>query len=73
MSCCGGKCGCGSGCTCKKYPDLGFSGETTKAESLVFGVAPAMENQYEAFGESNDENDGCKCGSDCKCDPCTCA
>ncbi|XP_018489432.1 metallothionein-like protein 2A [Raphanus sativus] len=82
MSCCGGNCGCGSACTCvngccggcKKYPDLGFSGETTTSETFVSGVAPAMKNQYEASGESNAENDGCtcKCGSDCKCDPCTC-
>ncbi|KAL0799362.1 hypothetical protein Bca101_054537 [Brassica carinata] len=80
MSCCGGNCGCGSACTCvsgccggcKKYPDLGFSGETTKTETFAYGVAPAMKNQYEAYGESNVENDRCKCGSDCKCDPCTC-
>ncbi|KAL0675895.1 hypothetical protein Bca4012_003876 [Brassica carinata] len=57
---------------CKKNPDLGFSGETTTTETFVFGVAPAIKNQYEAYGESNVENDGCKCGSDCKCDPCTC-
>ncbi|KAG2318387.1 hypothetical protein Bca52824_011600 [Brassica carinata] len=80
MSCCGGNCGCGSACTCvsgccggcKKYPDLGFSSETTKTETFAYGVAPAMKNQYEAYGESNVENDGCKCGSDCKCDPCSC-
>ncbi|CAF2126838.1 unnamed protein product [Brassica napus] len=78
MSCCGGNCGCGSACTCVsgccggQNPELGFSGETTTTETFVFGVAPAMKNQYEAFGESNVENDGCKCGSDCKCDPCTC-
>ena len=65
--------GCCFGCcSCKKNPELGFSGETTTTETYVFGVAPAMKNQYEAFGESNVENDGCKCGSDCKCDPCTC-
>ncbi|CAA7021222.1 unnamed protein product [Microthlaspi erraticum] len=80
MSCCGGNCGCGSGCKCgngcggcKMYPDLGFSGETTTTETLVLGVAPAMNSQYEASGETFvAENDACKCGSDCKCDPCTC-
>ncbi|WZY96021.1 hypothetical protein YC2023_068350 [Brassica napus] len=53
------------------YPDLGFSGESTTTETFVFGVAPAMKNQYEASGEGVAENDACKCGSDCKCDPCT--
>ncbi|CAA7033625.1 unnamed protein product [Microthlaspi erraticum] len=79
MSCCGGNCGCGSGCKCgngcggcKRNPDLGFTAETTTTETFVFGVAPAMKNQYEASDESSAENDACKCGSDCKCDPCTC-
>ena len=54
------------------YPDLGFSGESTTTETFVFGVAPTMKNQYEASGEGSAENDACKCGSDCKCDPCTC-
>ncbi|WZZ23333.1 hypothetical protein YC2023_124720 [Brassica napus] len=55
------------------YPDLGFSGETTTTETLVLGVAPAMNSQYEASGETFvAENDACKCGSDCKCNPCTC-
>ncbi|KAL0648895.1 hypothetical protein Bca4012_047186 [Brassica carinata] len=58
---------------CKMYPDLGFSGETTTTETLVLGVAPAMNSQYEASGETFvAENDACKCGSDCKCNPCTC-
>ncbi|CAN7037214.1 hypothetical protein BRARA_B00047 [Brassica rapa] len=80
MSCCGGNCSCGSDCKCdgckgcKMYPDLGFSGETTTTQTLVLGVAPSMNSQYEASGETFfAENDGCKCGSDCKCDnPCTC-
>ncbi|AED90465.1 metallothionein 2b [Arabidopsis thaliana] len=76
MSCCGGSCGCGSACKCgngcggcKRYPDL----ENTATETLVLGVAPAMNSQYEASGETFvAENDACKCGSDCKCNPCTC-
>ncbi|CAH8371164.1 unnamed protein product [Eruca vesicaria subsp. sativa] len=80
MSCCGGNCSCGSDCKCdgckgcKMYPDLGFSGETTTTETLILGLAPSMNSQYEASGETFvAENDGCKCGSDCKCDnPCTC-
>ncbi len=51
------------------YPDL----ENTATETLVLGVAPAMNSQYEASGETFvAENDACKCGSDCKCNPCTC-
>ncbi|XP_010558323.1 PREDICTED: metallothionein-like protein type 2 [Tarenaya hassleriana] len=77
MSSCGGNCGCGSDCKCgngcggsKMYPDLGFSGEsTTTAETLVLGVAPEMKAEY---GEASGENGGCKCGSDCQCNPCTC-
>ncbi|XP_010553044.1 PREDICTED: metallothionein-like protein type 2 [Tarenaya hassleriana] len=80
MSCCGGNCGCGSGCKCgsgcggcKMYPDVSFFGENTTTESLVLGVAPTMKAVYgEASGETGAENGGCKCGSDCKCDPCTC-
>ncbi|KAF3544489.1 hypothetical protein DY000_02000074 [Brassica cretica] len=79
MSCYGGNYGCGAGCKCvgcggyKMYPDLSFSGETTTTETLVLGVAPSMNSQYEASGETFvAENDACKCGSDCKCNPCTC-
>jgi len=55
--------------SCKRYPDL----ENTATETLVLGVAPAMNSQYEASGETFvAENDACKCGSDCKCNPCTC-
>ncbi|CAN8270032.1 unnamed protein product [Cochlearia groenlandica] len=81
MSGCGGNCGCGSGCKCgsgcscsccKRNPDVGFSGEASATETLIYGVGPVTKNQYEASGERNVENDACKCGSDCKCDPCTC-
>ena len=59
--------------SCKMYPDLSFSGETTTTETVVLGVAPSMNSQYEASGETFvAENDACKCGSDCKCNPCTC-
>ncbi|KAL1200537.1 Metallothionein-like protein type 2, MT2-22 [Cardamine amara subsp. amara] len=77
MSCCGGNCGCGSACKCgngcggcKMYPDVETS---TTTETLVLGVAPAVSSQHEASGETIvAENDACKCGSDCKCNPCTC-
>ncbi|XP_002532857.2 metallothionein-like protein type 2 [Ricinus communis] len=78
MSCCGGNCGCGSGCKCgsgcggcSMYPSLGFSESSTKTELLIAGVAPAKK-----FFEGSEMNfsaeSGCKCGSSCSCDPCTC-
>ncbi|KAM3325467.1 metallothionein-like protein type 2 B [Capsicum chacoense] len=57
---------------CKMYPDMSYTESMTTTETLVLGVGPektsfgAME-----MGESPAEN-GCKCGSDCKCNPCTC-
>ncbi|KAK9170489.1 hypothetical protein Syun_002629 [Stephania yunnanensis] len=81
MSCCGGNCGCGTGCKCgtsctgcKMYPDLEYAGEmgTTKAV-IIDGVAPTTPF-FEGSSEMGvgAENDGCKCGPDCKCNPCTC-
>ncbi|KAJ7961425.1 Metallothionein protein [Quillaja saponaria] len=78
MSCCGGNCGCGSGCKCgsgcggcKMYPDMGF--ENTTTETLIMGVPPTMKTYFEESEIGvGAENDGCKCGSDCKCDPCAC-
>ncbi|XP_050203503.1 metallothionein-like protein type 2 [Mercurialis annua] len=78
MSCCGGNCGCGSSCGCGNgckgcgmYPDLGFSEGSAGAEVLIAGLAPVnnffMRSEMNMSGES-----GCKCGSSCTCDPCTC-
>ncbi|KAF7145317.1 hypothetical protein RHSIM_Rhsim04G0157100 [Rhododendron simsii] len=73
MSCCGGNCGCGSDCKCgsgcggcKMYPDS----EQTTTQTLIVGVAP-HKTYFEGF-EMGAENDGCKCGAKCTCDPCTC-
>ncbi|CAN4116087.1 unnamed protein product [Withania somnifera] len=58
---------------CKMYPDLSYTESTTTTETLVLGVGPektsfgAME-----MGESPVAENGCKCGSDCKCNPCNC-
>nr|CAC40742.1 methallothioneine-like protein [Atropa belladonna] len=81
MSCCGGNCGCesraskcGTGCGgCKMYPDMSYS-ESTTSETLVLGVGPEKTSfRAMEFGESPVAENGCKCGSDCKCDPCTCS
>nr|AEF01492.1 metallothionein [Salicornia brachiata] len=77
MSCCGGNCGCGSACKCgngcggcKMFPDFGEN--TSNPTVLIAGVAPKM-----AYAEGSEmgvaaENDGCKCGPNCQCNPCTC-
>ncbi|CAL0302706.1 unnamed protein product [Lupinus luteus] len=77
-SCSGGKCGCGSGCKggngcggCKMYPDLSYN-ESTTTETLVMGFAPIKAHFEGAEMGVGAENDGCKCGSNCTCDPCNC-
>jgi len=58
---------CGS---CNKYSfDLSYA---EKEESLVLGVGP-VKAQFEG-GEMGvaAEDSGCKCGSNCTCDPCNC-
>ncbi|KAF9599307.1 hypothetical protein IFM89_036605 [Coptis chinensis] len=78
-SCCAGKCGCGDGCKCgsscagcKKYPDLGYSGEGTSGETMIIGFAPE-KNYFEGSEMSvGAENDGCQCGANCTCNPCNC-
>nr|AAY84148.1 metallothionein [Catharanthus roseus] len=73
MSCsCGGSCNCGSGCSCgsKKYQDLETSATTT---IIIEGVAPKkmdFEESEKSFGAEGGH--GCKCGSNCNCDPCNC-
>ncbi|PIA39111.1 hypothetical protein AQUCO_02700353v1 [Aquilegia coerulea] len=78
-SCCNGNCGCGSGCKCgssctgcKRNSDLSYLGEKTSGETMVFGLAP--EKAYFEGSEMGvgAENDGCKCGPNCTCNPCTC-
>nr|GMC97543.1 metallothionein-like protein type 2 [Ipomoea batatas] len=71
MSCCGGNCGCGSACKCssdcsgcKMYPDMVETAKTT-AQTLVQGVAPTKR-------ENGGAKEGCHCGPNCQCDPCTC-
>ncbi|KRY62694.1 Metallothionein-like protein 4A, partial [Trichinella pseudospiralis] len=76
MSCCGGNCGCGSGCKCgsgcggcNMYPDMAEERITT-TQTVILGVAP-QKGQLEGFEvATGSENGGCKCGSNCPCDPC---
>ncbi|XP_018823281.1 metallothionein-like protein type 2 [Juglans regia] len=69
---CGSSCKCGSGCNCSSmYPDLGFS-EKTSTKTIIAGVAPAMKIYNEGSEMSFVAENGCKCGSNCACDPCNC-
>ncbi|KDP34499.1 hypothetical protein JCGZ_11049 [Jatropha curcas] len=77
MSCCGGNCGCGSGCMCSgcgggygMYPDIA---ESTRTETLIAGVAPSKKlNESSEMSIGAEGGHGCKCGSNCSCDPCNC-
>ncbi|KAI4331713.1 hypothetical protein MLD38_029869 [Melastoma candidum] len=80
MSCCGGNCNCGSGCKCgdgcggcKMYPDLGENTTSqTTTTTLIMGVAPTKAYGVEGGEMGEGAESGCKCGSNCTCDPCTC-
>ncbi|KAI4354481.1 hypothetical protein L6164_003340 [Bauhinia variegata] len=66
---CGSSCGC-SDCKCGKNRDV-ISEQTTTA-TLVMGVAPTKAHfEGVEMGVEAAEN-GCKCGSNCTCDPCNC-
>ncbi|PNX61421.1 metallothionein-like protein type 2, partial [Trifolium pratense] len=54
---------------CKMYPDMSYT-ESSTTETLVMGVGSA-KTQFEG-AEMGAENDGCKCGANCTCNPCTC-
>ncbi|KAM7464068.1 hypothetical protein LguiA_032189 [Lonicera macranthoides] len=79
MSCCNGNCGCGSGCKCgsscggcKMYPDMSYS-ENTTTEPMIVGVAAQKGRHIEEGSETGvAAENGCKCGDNCKCNPCTC-
>ncbi|PKI61714.1 metallothionein-like protein 1 [Punica granatum] len=77
MSGCGGNCNCGSSCQCgsgcKRNPSLGYTeAATPTAKTVISGVAPVKMHKEEAPEMSTEGGHGCKCGSSCSCDPCTC-
>jgi len=53
------------------YPDLRYA-EKTATDSLVLGVASVKAHIEGAEMGVAAENGGCKCGSNCTCDPCNC-
>ncbi|KAM2542430.1 hypothetical protein TB2_021856 [Malus domestica] len=76
-SCCGGKYGCGFGCDCGSgcnrcgmAHDLSYiEGSTT--ETFVMGVSP-QKSHFEASEMGVADENGCKCGDSCTCNPCKC-
>lgn len=56
------------------YPDLVEKSSSSSSETMVTGVSPVMKFDIEQmFGEAASANEGgCKCGSNCTCDPCNC-
>ncbi|KAL2319988.1 hypothetical protein Fmac_028957 [Flemingia macrophylla] len=53
------------------YPDLSYSEKTT-AEAPVLGVALVKTHIQGVIKAVAAEDGGCKCGSNCTCDPCSC-
>ncbi|CAN4100967.1 unnamed protein product [Withania somnifera] len=49
------------------YPDL----ESTTTFTIIEGVAPMM-NYGKVEEKATEGGNGCKCGSNCTCDPCNC-
>ncbi|HDR0647764.1 TPA: hypothetical protein PVD11_004615, partial [Escherichia coli] len=55
---------------CKNYPDMSYSEKTT-TETLIVGLAP-KKTFFEGTEMGEAAENGCKCGANCTCDPCTC-
>uniref|UniRef100_A0A7N1A1E7 Metallothionein-like protein n=1 Tax=Kalanchoe fedtschenkoi TaxID=63787 RepID=A0A7N1A1E7_KALFE len=77
MSCCGGNCGCGSSCKCGNgcggcgmYPDI-ISEKASVQTRIIESVTASVKMFHDEIGAEGSEN-GCKCGSSCTCDPCSC-
>ncbi|KRX86252.1 Metallothionein-like protein type 2, partial [Trichinella patagoniensis] len=52
------------------YPGLAEEKLST-AETMILGFAP-VKGGMEGFEMAGGSENGCKCGSNCTCDPCTC-
>ncbi|KAM0061064.1 putative Metallothionein, family 15, plant [Helianthus debilis subsp. tardiflorus] len=68
-NCCGGSCDCGPACKCqtssggcKANPNISNSDTTTTVKSCC----------QEGSETRTVTSDGCKCGPNCNCNPCTC-
>lgn len=51
------------------YPDL--VEKDTNSQTMIMGVAPQMRH-FDYFEMGAKAENGCKCGSNCTCDPCNC-
>ncbi|XP_020273530.1 metallothionein-like protein type 2 [Asparagus officinalis] len=65
---CSSGCGC-NGCGCCRNPAFA-EGMVATTQTVILGVAP--QKGFEGFEGAEGENGGCKCGSNCTCDPCSC-
>ncbi|KAK9063571.1 hypothetical protein SSX86_017442 [Deinandra increscens subsp. villosa] len=72
-ACCGGSCGCGSACICQTDCDgCNMNPDIINSETII-GLAPNKRwSEASHMRAATSENDGCKCGANCTCDPCTC-
>ncbi|KAK8520627.1 hypothetical protein V6N13_030929 [Hibiscus sabdariffa] len=69
---CGSSCSCGDNCSCSSRSlNLGLSEKTATTETIISGVGP-LKMDFEASEMSTESGHGCKCGSNCTCDPCNC-
>ncbi|OMO90414.1 Metallothionein, family 15, plant [Corchorus olitorius] len=54
----------------KRNLEFGYLEKTT-TQTIIAGVAPVKMN-FESSTMSIETEHGCKCGSNCSCDPCKC-
>ncbi|TYI48738.1 hypothetical protein E1A91_D13G268100v1 [Gossypium mustelinum] len=69
---CGSSCTCGDSCSCSRNLNLGYSEKTTSTQTIISGVAPVKMTFEGPEMSTTESGHGCKCGSNCSCDPCNC-